>query len=197
MNRFPIATLLILTFCGCGVPNPPNRTWTYTEQKTYPDGIIVTAVVKAEEWAQDAPPRTTREYSVTFDGKTEVVGVFKGKINRVLRTRDVLLLLAHVEFSIRSTDGAWRHVNAGATAELQQQGIRFAVAEQPLATQWKWLEIADVDPNERAVILRDRKGGAPFCISFDENGNNLEFKSRQEANHAPEDTARKLADPQH
>jgi hypothetical protein len=179
MNRYPIAFLLILTFCGCA--EPPHRTWTYTEQKTYPDGIVVTAVVKAEEWAQDEPPRTTREYSVTFDGKTEAVGAFGGEINRVLWSRGVLILLAYAEFSIRSTDGAWRHVNASATAELQQQGVRFAGPEQPLAAQWKWLEIAGADPEERAIVLRDRKDGSPFCISFDEKGNNLEFKSRQAA----------------
>lgn len=36
--------------------------------------------------------------------------------------------------------------------------------------------------NDRTIVLRDRKDGSLFCISFDENGSNLEFISRQEAN---------------
>jgi hypothetical protein len=182
MNRTRMFLLVVLMGCGCAQQNPPRGTRTYTEEKAYPEGLVVTAIVTAQEWAQDEPARTTRACSVNFDGKTEAVGTFKGEINRALRIRGVIVLVAYAEFSIRSTDGAWRHVNASTTAELQQQGIRFAVSQQPLTTQWKWLEIADVDPDGRAIVMRDRKDGSLFCISFDEQGSNLEFRSRQEAN---------------
>ena len=160
-----------------GLSNPPNSTWSYTEEKAYPNGIVVTAVVEAEEWAQDEPPRTTRNYSVKFDGKTEFVGTFNGEINKALRIGGVIVLAAHAEFSIRSSDGVWRYVHASSTAELHQQSIAFEAAQQTLINQWKGLEIVGLHPDEKAILLQEGKSKTPFCIGFDENGKNLEFRS--------------------
>ena len=177
MKAYAIFLLVLAACIGCNARKAPHRAWTYTEDKVYPDGIVVSAVVKAEEWAADEPARTTREYSVTIDDHSESVGLFKGEVNRAVRVHGVIILAAYSEFSIRSLDGAWVHVAANTTAELHQHGISFAPSVQQFTNKWNWLEIVDIDPAGRAIILQERKDIAPFCIGFDETGRNLEFRS--------------------
>jgi hypothetical protein len=176
MKNYSIAVPLLITCLGCASTKAPADKWTYSESKSYPGGVTVAAVIKAEMWAADEPPRLTRDYAITVDGRTVPLSGFKGEINRVFRNDRIVIAAAYCEFAIRSVDGDWSYVAACSTAELHQQGVPFAADHADLVDKWKWLEIENVDLNHGIIELRDRDEKTPYQIGFDDAGRNLEFR---------------------
>ena len=171
--------LLLLTLCiGCSDTEHNNRIWSYTEEKAYSNGIVVSAIVTAEKWAYDEPPSKTRRYFVSVDGERSFVGQFSGTITNVARIGGVVVVTAYSEFAIRDIDGVWSYMGASSSAELHRMGMAFAPNAKELVKERRRLEIMSIDPASRRILMKDRYDPDPvitYSITFDENGENLNF----------------------